>query len=139
MRGDLDSGRKRHFNAREGNLVDFGPSKITQPLLAAFITGMARAVLSEMLARLPLQANVLTATTDGFLSDIQPGQVDTTGPLARFFSKLRAITTGDPTPIEVKGEAAEVIVMKTRGAFATKPLDAANPGKPILARAGIPT
>ncbi len=140
LRGDHDgnfrAGRKRHFNAREGKMEDLGPSKITQPLLAAFITGFVRAVLSESLARLPDDANVLTATTDGFLSDIGLGQVDTSGPLATLFSELRVLCTGDPMPIEVKGEAAEVIVMKTRGAFATKPAEHGDPRKPILARAG---
>ena len=139
MRGDRGScagDRRRQFNAREGKMEDLDPSKITQPLLAAFITGLVRAVLSEMLARLPRHTNVLTATTDGFWSDAQPAQLDNTGPLVSLFSKLREMATGDPIPIEVKDEAAVAIVMKTRGAFATKPFDLAEPGKPILARAG---
>jgi len=141
MRGNRDGAAQsvrqtRSFDSREGKMRDLDPSKITQPLLAAFITGLVRAVLSEMIAALPSDAKLLTATTDGFLSDVDADRLNTSGPLIRFFSQLREIVSGDPNPIEVKGEAAEVIVVKTRGAFATKPIDAGNPGKPILARAG---
>ncbi len=141
MRGNLDNGagnrKRRQFNTRSGQMEDLGPSRITQPLLAAFITGLVRAVLSEQLARLPHGVVVLSATTDGFLSTASPDQLDTTSPLISLFSELRMAVSGDSMPIEVKGEASEVISMKTRGAFATKPYDSDNPGKPILARAGI--
>lgn len=131
------SSKSRYFSSREGKMEDLGPSKVTQPLLAAFITGLVRAVLSELLARLPEDVDVLSATTDGFLSTVSFGQLDTSGPLTALFSQLRELATGDPTAVEVKGEAAEILVMKTRGGFATVPFDDANPGKPILARAGV--
>ncbi len=138
MRGDLGgSGKSRYFSSREGRMEDLGPSKVTQPWFAAFITGLVRAVLSELLARLPGIVVVLSATTDGFLSTATLQGLDTSGPLTTLFSQLRALATDNPTAVEVKGEAAEMLVMKTRGAFATAPIDRANPGKPILARAGV--
>lgn len=138
MRGDLGgSGKSRYFSSREGKMEELGPSNVTQPLLAAFITGLVRAVLSELLARLPADVDLLSATTDGFLSTASLDRLDISGPLMTLYGRMRELATGDPTSVEVKGEAAEILAMKTRGALAISPFDPANPGKPILARAGV--
>jgi hypothetical protein len=44
---------KRLFNPRTEQMEDLRPSRITCPMLAAFTTGMVRALISEALARLP--------------------------------------------------------------------------------------
>lgn len=137
MRGDKNtSGRSRGFNSRSGEMNDLPPSKITQPLLAAYITGLVRAVLSELISKLPSKARLLTATTDGFLSDIGPGELDMSGPMITLFMQLREIVSGDINALEEKGQIAEAIIVKTRGTISTKPMDTLNPGKPILAKAG---
>ena len=137
MRGDnTTSGRSRGFDSRSGKMKDLPPSKITQPLLAAFITGLVRAVLSELIANLPPDARLLTATTDGFLSDTDSDKLDMSGPMITVFGRLREIVSGDSNALEVKGRVAEAVIVKTRGTFSTKPLDIQSPGKPILAKAG---
>ena len=60
---------KRVFNSRRGSLERIPPSKITQALLAAYVTGLCRAVLGELVARLPAEVTLATATTDGLLID----------------------------------------------------------------------
>ncbi|MEH6727830.1 MAG: DNA polymerase [Hyphomicrobiales bacterium] len=136
MRGNNSSGSGRRFSGREGVMKDLEPSKITQPLLAAYITGLTRAVLSEMLANLPQGTTLISATTDGFLSDVDFDALDMNGPLISLFSELRSIVSDSPVPVEVKAKASEVLSVKTRGCFATEPIDSENPGHPILARAG---
>ena len=137
MRGDnTTSGRSRRFDSRSGKMKDLPPSKITQPLLAAFITGLVRAVLSELIANLPPDARLLTATTDGFLSDTDSDKLDMSGPMITVFGRLREIVSGDSKALEVKGRVAEAVIVKTRGTIPTKPLDIQSPGKPILAKAG---
>ena len=137
MRGDnTTSGRSRRFDSRSGKMKDLPPSKITQPLLAAFITGLVRAVLSELIANLPPDARLLTATSDGFLSDTDSDKLDMSGPMITVFGRLREIVSGDSNALEVKGRVAEAVIVKTRGTISTKPLDIQSPGKPILAKAG---
>ena len=127
---------KRVFNSRRGSLERIPPSKITQALLAAYVTGLCRAVLGELVARLPAEVTLATATTDGLLVDGGLDRLDTSGPLTRFFAGLRAMLTGDPTVLEVKHEAGRVLVFRTRGTVSVEPGPQGFAGKPILARAG---
>ncbi len=86
---------KRVFDSRSESMKTLPPSRITNPMLAATITGLVRAGLSEALARLPADAVVMTATTDGLLSSVPVEEMDATGPLARAFQAGRArITPG---------------------------------------------
>ena len=133
--GGITPGRaaagKRVFDSRRGTLERVPPSRITQAAFAAFVTGLCRALLAELVARLPAGATLATATTDGFLADVDPARVDTGGPVASHFSRLRVMLDGDPTILEVKHRAREVVVFRTRGTVAV-----AGDGRPILARAG---
>lgn len=102
-------------------------------------TALLRAVLSEALAKLPDEVEVMSATTDGWLSTATPEQAATatSGPVCRYFATLRAMVSpdGSDTIIEQKHDATRVLSMKTRGAVTI----ARAPGstsKPILARAG---
>jgi hypothetical protein len=130
---------KSAFNTRTGGTDTIPPSAITQPAIAALTTGLLRAVLSEALANLPDDVEVMSATTDGWLSTATAEQAAaaTSGPVCRYFASLRALVSpdGDDTIIEQKHDASRVLSMKTRGAVTI----ARAPGstsKPILARAG---
>jgi hypothetical protein len=125
---------KRVFDSRSEAMKTLPPSRITNPMLAATITGLVRAILSEALARLPGHVIVMTATTDGLLSSVPAEGMDTTGPLAQAFRAARErITPGHDEIWEEKHRVDRVIVTKTRGTFSVPPFDTA---KPILVRAG---
>ena len=94
---------KRVFNSRRGSLERIPPSKITQALLAAYVTGLCRAVLGELVARLPAEVTLATATTDGLLVDGGLDRLDTSGPLTQFFAGLRS--DADRRPHRARGEA----------------------------------
>ena len=55
---------KRVFDSRSGGSQLLPESEITQPYLAAYITSLVRATLSELLTRIPTGKTVVSATTD---------------------------------------------------------------------------
>ncbi len=130
---------KTAFNTRTGGTETIPPSRITQPAIAAQTTGLLRAVLSETLANLPHDVQVMSATTDGWLSTATPEQAadSTGGPVCRYFATLRAMVSpdGSDTIIEQKHDATRVLSMKTRGTV-TIARAPDSTSKPILARAG---
>ena len=67
--------RKRVFDTRVGQMEDLPESRITQPIIAALTTGLLRALLSEIIAMLPDQVRLYTATTDGWLSTATEAEV----------------------------------------------------------------
>jgi hypothetical protein len=138
--GGITPGRaatgRRVFNTRLGTLERIPPSRITQALFAAYVTGLCRAVLAELVHRLPDDARLATATTDGFLVDLDPARIDVDGPVTRRFSWLRQLLDGDPGVLEVKHEASRILVLRTRGTVSVAPGAAGYASKPILARAG---
>jgi len=128
---------KRVFDAREGEMKSLPPSAITNPMMAAFTTGLVRALVSEALAAMPHHPVVCSVTTDGFLSSLSVGDVDQTGPVARAFVAARKRITPDDTTIwEEKHRVGRALVVKTRGTFTVEPFDLDSPGEPVLARAG---
>ena len=66
-----DIERRRVFNAMFGVSDQLGPSGITNAMMAAYCTGLVRALLLETITRLPGGTWVGTATTDGFLSHLR--------------------------------------------------------------------
>ncbi len=134
--------RRKMFSSRAGEFLDLEPSRITAPHLAAYTSGLPRALLSEIIARLPDGVTLLSCTTDGFLSTLTPDQIDhvLAGPVAQHFSFLRTLVApdGSPAVLELKHTASEVISAKTRGNFAIEigPDIGGKPSDMICARAG---
>ena len=124
---------RRAFSSRTGKTETLPPSAVTCPPLASFVTGLVRAALSEALARLPPMATAYSATTDGFLADINIEQVPVDGPVTQAFSAARVRVDGDPAIWELKHEVDAALIVKTRGAYTTR-LHGEAP--PVLARAG---
>jgi len=129
---------KRIFDTRVGEYGSLPESALTQPALAPMITGLLRAVLSEILANLPAHVEIHSVTTDGWLSTASDAEARaaTQGPVCRYFAQLRALVAPDGSDeiLECKKTARKVLVCKTRGAFTIErggPFNAA-----ILARAG---
>lgn len=109
--------KKRCFDTRSGQMKTLPESKITNPFLAAYITSMVRATLSEVLSKLPNKVKVCNATTDGFLSNVNTGQLNraTSGKLCRLFSKTLKEVTGDGSVLEIKHQIRKPLGWRTRG------------------------
>jgi hypothetical protein len=129
---------KRVFSPRTEQMEDLPPSRITCPMLAATITGLVRALVSEALARLPGNAFVASVTTDGFLSSVPLPSIDTAGPVATTFRAARSrITPRNAAIWEEKHRVRRVLVIKTRGVVTTRPYSRGTARNPVLARAGF--
>ena len=126
---------RRTFDTKRDRSSTLGPCAITNAPIAAYVTGICRALLHEAVARMPAGRWIGTITRMDAFSPAELDEVDTSGPVARVFRKTRArILEGtDVTPDvwEVKHVVPGVLVTKTRGTFTTKPVD-----RPVLAKAG---
>jgi hypothetical protein len=128
---DVDS--RRVFDVETDTMRELGPSRISQPMLAAFITGAVRAVVCEALARIHGDHWIGSVTTDGFLSTAAVEAIDQSGPMAQSFLEARVrISPDDPKLWELKHREDRVLVLKTRGAVSCS----LHKPKPLLARAG---
>ncbi len=127
---------KRLFSTRVRAMEDLKPSKLTNPYIAATVTGIIRAVLGEILWKIPTEVRVISATTDGFLSDLREDQVEgvCSGQACAMFSDARERIGEDRRVLEVKHRARQVMSWRTRGQ-ATLLYD--DPKELILAKAGI--
>jgi hypothetical protein len=133
-----DRGSRRVFNTMYGTSDRLGPSAITNAMMAAYCTGLVRALLLEAIGRLP-PTWVGTATTDGFLSTCSLADIDQTGPVATAFTAVRGrITPGDATIWEVKHSIPRALVTKTRGTYTVAPEDW-NGTSIVLVKAGYMT
>jgi DNA polymerase type B, organellar and viral len=94
---------RRVFDVETQTMCELGPSRISQPMLAAFITGAVRAMVCEALARIHTDHWIGSVTTDGFLSTAAVETIDQSGPIARSFSEARIrISPEDPKLWELK-------------------------------------
>ena len=126
---------RRTFDTKLGKSGILGPSAISQPMFAAYCTGLVRAGLCEALSRLSPTAWLASATTDGFLFAGDIGDIDVSGPVARAFTAARLRITPDNGEIwEEKHRVPRALVMKTRGTFTVAPPDWR--GDAVCAQAG---
>ena len=133
-----DIERRRVFNTMFDVTEQMGPSAITNAPMAAYCTGLVRALLTETLGRLPGGMWVGTATTDGMLIAGGIGKIDQSGPMAMAFKAVRErITPGDDTIWELKHSIPGALVTKTRGTYTVAP-EGWNEGV-VLAKAGYMT
>lgn len=114
---------KRVFDSATGRGQRLPPSSITNPYFASHTTGVIRAMVSEIIGALPSYRRALSVTTDGFLSDAQPSEIDLSGPICSRFRELGAATDSQAPILERKHGAAQLILARTRGQFTAQPLD----------------
>lgn len=63
---------KKAFDVKTNGYVRINGGELTNPLLASYITGFTRALIGECLGNIKiLKGNVVSVTTDGFLTDIE--------------------------------------------------------------------
>lgn len=127
---------KRCYDSRADSYGVLPPSRITNPYFAAYTTSAVRAVMGELLHRLPADATVCNVTTDGFLTTASPEEVAlaAAGPLGLLFARARQDICRDPKIIEVKHRIAQPLGWRTRGQATLESL----PGEAlVLAKAGL--
>lgn len=84
---------KTAFELASGLSKDIPRSAVTNPYFAAHTTGFIRAVISELLASVPTNRQVISVTTDGFLTDAPMNELDLTGPLCARFNAHNELVT----------------------------------------------
>lgn len=126
---------KTAFDVQKGISSKVPSSPITNPYFASHITGLARAVVSEIIARIPAHRTVVSVTTDGFLTDATLDELDLSGPLSqRFLEKLKLIDPTSDSILELKHAAAQILAFKTRGQVSAELVDFLSP---ITAKANV--
>ena len=125
---------KTAFDTARGLNSPLPPSAVTQPFIAAHVTGFVRAVVGELMNALPTNATVVSVTTDGFLTDASLENIDMSGPLSSRFQTLCDIADPGSSMLTCKHQVRQLVAMKTRGQLTYK----ASEGYPIVhARAGV--
>ncbi|MEZ9576490.1 MULTISPECIES: DNA polymerase [unclassified Vibrio] len=84
---------KTAFELANGLTKDIPRSAITNPYFAAHTTGFVRAVIGELLASVPTNRQVISVTTDGFLTDAPMNELNVTGALCARFNAHNELVT----------------------------------------------
>lgn len=125
---------KSGFDLSSGLSSKIPYSPVTNAHYAAHATGFVRATMMEVIRKLPEDVHVVSATTDGWLCDATPEQVNSCldGPLATRFQQICDEVSGDDM-MQLKHHAKQIISMKTRGQLTAELGDT----KPVCAKAGV--
>lgn len=139
--GKLAQGFKRgtSYDTRRGERVEHSPSQISNPYMAATVTGFIRGVVGELLASVPENRTVISVTTDGFLTNASLAELNCSGPLMSQYRELMAMVDSSVLEnpwggLECKHRVRQVISMRTRGTLTAL----SQEGYPlILAKASV--
>jgi hypothetical protein len=146
MYGKLAQGLRRRtiYNIKKGESEALDESCITTPFYAAFTTSFCRAVLGEILNKLPHSVSVCSCTTDGFLSNASDEEmkVATSGILSQqYLEAHRYFNPEKQWILEAKAEIQQPLGWRTRGQATLLPVDLeenVSSGKSfVLAKAGL--
>jgi hypothetical protein len=127
---------KTVFDTRAGEYKNTTPSRVTCPYVASFITSAVRALVSELMARLPAHRTAISVTTDGIVTDAPMVELDFSGPIARTFAASLAGLGLQKGVVGTKAWARQLLPWKTRGCATLVPVEG-RPGK--LAQGGVQT
>lgn len=78
---------KTAFELANGLTKDIPRSAVTNPYFAAHTTGFVRAVIGELLASIPEHRQVISVTTDGFLTDATKEELNLSGVMCLRFNE----------------------------------------------------
>lgn len=126
--------RKRAFGVREMDSVVVGPSRVSEAAVAALVCGFIRAVIGEILWKLPKSATLVSATTDGFLVDCPLDQLDLTGTICQRFQALVDRVSPGSHMLENKHQVMQLFAGRTRLQFT---VEADGDHKTVTAKGGI--
>lgn len=121
------------FDLYDGSRPDLPAGSVTSAPCAAYITGLARATVGELINTTPPDATVVSVTTDGFLSSVPLEEIDQSGPLMQAFTAGRHAIDPDEPALEEKHRAERALSLRTRGVLSIAG-DRSRP--PLFARAG---
>lgn len=115
---------KRKFDIKSGHLLRMEPGKLSNPLIAGWITSYIRSILGECLHNIQeMKGNVVSCTTDGFITDIENLEdkiiqlPDRNKFLLNCYRMLRKDLSGNDTSLELKHEGIGITSWSTRGHF----------------------
>lgn len=123
---------KRSMSPKEMDSVKIGKSAISEAATAALTSGFARAVLGEILWKLPPGTTVVSATTDGLLVDVE--KLDLSGPLCQRFQALVDRVAPGTAMTELKHLIVQAVAAKTRLQLTGRAVDGQEP---VVAKGGI--
>ena len=109
---------KRAYDIRSDETQLIPASKLTNPFFSSFITGFTRATLGEMMNALPENRMVFSVTTDGFLTNARPDELEAAshGILAEKFYDSREQLVQKSEPVtEIKHQIRQPLGWRTRG------------------------
>ncbi len=114
---------RRIYDLRSAQTKPLEPSKITNPVYAAFITAFCRAVLSEIMNELPESVQIFSVTTDGFLTDATDAQMRKASfkTLGYEYNGARRVLAREWLIYEVKHIIHQPLGWRTRGQATLKP------------------
>jgi hypothetical protein len=121
------------YNSRDGGRHPLPPSEITCPYHAAYITGLIRALMSEILADLPVHRSVVAVTTDAILTDATLDELPLNGPVSTFYADARQRLSGERKILGIKYRLGQLLSWRTRGIATPRSLG----GEVKLAKGGI--
>lgn len=125
---------KRTFGPKEMDSVTIGTSRISEAAVAALVCGFIRAVLGEILWKLPPGARAVSVTTDGMLIDVPIESLDLSGVMCRRFQALVDRIAPGTGMLELKHQVKQIFAIRTRGQL-TGEADGDHPI--VVAKAGV--
>ncbi|WP_240482159.1 DNA polymerase [Ruegeria marisrubri] len=140
---------RRIYDLRDAETKRLEPSKITNPVYAAFITAFCRGVLSEIMNALPQDVQIFSVTTDGFLTTATDEQMKKAakGTLGRRYLDSRIKLAAQWGIYEVKHIIRQPVGWRTRGQATLRPsevpdwsgtgIEPKEDEKVVLAKGGI--
>ena len=109
--------QKRTFGPKEMDSVIVGPSRVSDAAVAGLVCGLIRAVIGEILWKLPADVTAVSATTDGFLVDCPIEQLDLGGTICRRFQGLVDRVSPGSHMLENKHQVRQLFAGRTRLQF----------------------
>ena len=108
---------RRIYELKNREMTELEPSLLTNPVFASFITAFCRATLSEVMNNLPKEVLVFSVTTDGFLTNATPQQLEDSaqGNLCKYYRSSRQIISETDEIFEVKHISQQLVGWRTRG------------------------
>ncbi|MFA8442241.1 DNA polymerase [Yoonia sp.] len=146
---------RRIYDLRDAETKPLEPSKITNPVYAAFITAFCRGVLGEIMNALPTDVSIFSVTTDGFLTTASDEQMaEAGGHLTGYYLAAKSLLQGHQAMVgpparvyEIKHIVRQPLGWRTRGQATIAPsrskdwketnLEPNDDEKVVLAKGGI--
>ena len=130
---------KRVFGLRTKKSEKIGPSAITNPFYAAYITSFVRAAVGEIMNRMPSNKMVFSVTTDGLITNASHEEMDAAklGPIMGQYRQTVLDLTGSDETVTEKHAVKQLLGWRTRGQATIKPGDSADDTRFVLAKAGV--